>query len=97
MPTLLSRQIGSTAIRMNSYFGTRHVKCRGEAEVDMVKYLRDNPDTAYAVLGNDSDFAVLTDCRWVGCRRVPYFECYDEISIIVSRVFPETGERGISI
>ena len=47
----------------SALFGTRHVKCRGEAEVDMVKYLRDHPDTAFAILGNDSDFAVLHDAR----------------------------------
>ena len=63
MPVLMARQIGSTVIRMAEAFGTRHVKCRGEAEVDIARYLGENPDKAYAVLGNDSDFVVLKDCR----------------------------------
>ena len=65
LPHLASRQIGSTIIRMTEAFGTKHIKCRGEAEVDMVKYLRDNPERAYAILGNDSDFVVLKECRLV--------------------------------
>ena len=48
---------------MKEAFGTKHVKCRGEAEVDMVKYLRENPEKAYAILGNDSDFVVLKESR----------------------------------
>lgn len=63
IPHLISRQIGSTVIRMKEAFGTKHVKCRGEAEVDMVKYLRENPEKAYAILGNDSDFVVLKESR----------------------------------
>jgi len=65
LPHLASRQIGSTIIRMTEAFGTKHIKCRGEAEVDMVKYLRDNPERAYAILGNDSDFVVLKECRFI--------------------------------
>ena len=80
MPTLSSRQVGSTLLRLASFFGTRHVKCRGEAETDMAKYIGDNPDTAFAVLGNDSDFAVLKDCQFI-----PY-DFFDLSRVLIPRL-----------